>query len=92
MAVGVCVSEKSPFCIGCRYGYPNDTGEAVREEPSPDRVAGDGVRELFGLIDFPDGCISPISGEFSSGVEEALDDNDGVTAFSGSSILPDSPP
>lgn len=85
MAVGVCVSEKSPFCVGGRYGYPNDTGEAVRVEPSPDRAAGDGVREFFGLIGFPPRCISSISGEFSSGVEEALDDNDGGVAFSGSS-------
>lgn len=63
----------------------------MRVEPNPDRVAGDGARELFGLIGFPDGgCISPISGEFSSGVDEALDDNDGGTAFSGSSIFPGS--
>ena len=91
MAVGVCDSEKSPFCIGGPYGYPNDTGEAVRVEPNPDRVAGDGVREFFGLIGFPPRCISSISGEFSSGVE-ALDDNDGVAAFSGSSTGPCSSP
>lgn len=92
MAVGACVSEKSPFCIGCRYGYPNDTGEAVRVVPSPDRVAGDGVREFFGLIGFPARCISSISGEFSCGVEEALDDKDGVASFSGSSTLSGNPP
>ena len=61
-------------------------------EPSPDRAAGDGVREVFGLIGFPARCISSISGEFSCGVEEALDDNDGVVSFSGSSTLSGNPP
>lgn len=56
-------------------------------EPSPDRVAGDGVREITGLIGFAEGVISSVSGEFSAGVDE-LDDNGGVAAFSGSSIFP----
>ena len=49
MAVGVCVSAKSPFCMVCRYGYPKETGEVVRE-PSPDPVAGDADRDMRGLV------------------------------------------
>lgn len=90
MAVGVGVSAKNPLCSGCRYGYPKDTGEAVRE-PSRDPVAGDGVREITGLIDFTAAFISSISGEFLCGVEE-LDDNDGVSDFSSSGIRPGNPP
>ena len=90
MAVGVCVSAKKPPCNGCRYGYPKDTGDAVRE-PSRDTVAGEGVREITGLIDFAKGLTSSISGEFSCGVE-ALDDNDGVATFSGSCVGSGNPP
>lgn len=90
MAVGVCVSVKNPFCIGCRYGYPNDTGEAVRE-PNPGPVAGDGARESAGLIGFADGFISSISGDDFGGVEE-LDDNDGGISLAGSWIGPGNSP
>lgn len=82
IAVGVCASPKNPFCIGCRYGYPNDTGEAVREL-NADPVAGDDARDITGLMILDEGFISSISGELSCDVEE-LDDNDGVAIFSGS--------
>jgi hypothetical protein len=52
-------------------------------EPNPDPAAGDGAREITGLITLDKGFISSISGELSWGVEE-LDDNDGVAIFSGS--------
>lgn len=45
MAVGVCDSAKSPPCIDCPYGQPNDTGVAVRD-PSPDPLAADAERGI----------------------------------------------
>ena len=51
MAVGVCVSTKSPFCIICENEYPNETGEPVRE-PKLDPAVGEDDREIRGLVIF----------------------------------------
>lgn len=61
MAVGVCVSAKRLFCIVCRYGYPNETGEDVRE-PRFDPALGDDDRDIRGLVIFG-GDRAPSTGD-----------------------------
>lgn len=72
MAVGVCVSAKSPFCICCPYGYPNETGEAVRE-PKPDPVAGEADREIRGLVILEECLLSSTYGQLDEETEIGLD-------------------